>query len=513
MKQKNTNYLRYIKPKNAFLWMALLFIFMGIGNLGANNIQVSNVSLVDQDVQNDYTYIKFDLSWDNSWKSMSTSPGNFDAAWVFVKYRKLNSTVWQHASLYYGSNSANHIVPSNAVIDNYDDIDPNASPAPPSMSKGAFIFHSGDMTQGSVTYTNIKLRWEYGLDGLNDNDSVEVSVTAIEMVYIPGGEHYVGSGGNETAPFHDGGSSYAPIKVHPQDDGMGTIILYFGPNVGEIDFTGRPSASTFVEPYYPYGINAFWMMKYEISQEQYVDFLNKLTPTQAAARFPNKNGLNRHNISFNSSQGEYSTTTPYIACNYLSADDLEAYLDWAALRPMSELEFEKANRGLGTPWTDACAWGTDSIASLPYSISNAGSNNESISNNYTAIKGNVAYANTIPTSINGPLRCGIFASNSANTGRRTSGGSYYGVMELSGNVAEYVVSVLMYAYSRHLHGDGDLTSAGATDISWPAMGTRGGAWNTSALTLRISDRSDMGSNYTSARSSSRGGRGVKNDEY
>ena len=37
-------------------------------------------------------------------------------------------------------------------------------------------------------------------------------------------------------------------------------------------------------------------------------------------------------------------------------------------------------------------------------------------------------------SIDGPLRVGIFAANSLNTGRITAGASYYGIMELSGNL-------------------------------------------------------------------------------
>ena len=52
----------------------------------ANNIQVANVSLENQNWVDQYIYIEFDLSWENTWRTSSV-PGNWDAAWVFVKYQ------------------------------------------------------------------------------------------------------------------------------------------------------------------------------------------------------------------------------------------------------------------------------------------------------------------------------------------------------------------------------------------------------------------------------------------
>ncbi|MCX7649644.1 MAG: hypothetical protein N2050_03695, partial [Flavobacteriales bacterium] len=53
----------------------------------ANNIQVTNVTLVNQNTSsgpnhpNNHTFVRFTLTWDNSWRT-STGPGNWDAAWV-----------------------------------------------------------------------------------------------------------------------------------------------------------------------------------------------------------------------------------------------------------------------------------------------------------------------------------------------------------------------------------------------------------------------------------------------
>ncbi len=70
----------------------------------------------------------------------------------------------------------------------------------------------------------------------------------------------------------------------------------------------------------------------------------------------------------------------WIACDYLSWMDLCAYADWAGLRPMTELELEKACRGGGVSATAGdYPWGsTAAYTSTAYTLSNAGAINESI---------------------------------------------------------------------------------------------------------------------------------------
>ena len=94
---------------------------------------------------------------------------------------------------------------------------------------------------------------------------------------------------------------------------------------------------------FPKGYNAFYVMKYEISQGQYTDFLNFLDPGLAPTYFMNAYGSYRNTISRTGLL--YTCDAPDRACDYLSWSDLAVYLKWAALRPMDELEFEKACRG------------------------------------------------------------------------------------------------------------------------------------------------------------------------
>lgn len=287
------------------------------------------------------------------------------------------------------------------------------------------------------------------------------------------------------------------------------------------------------------------MMKYEISQDQYKDFLNCLTFVQQDTRTAStpadplgtgalsiSNG-NRNGIDIQT-PGTASTTTPAlyannldgdtnfndgddgqtIACNFLSWMDGAAYADWAGLRPMTELEFEKACRGDQIPVAEEFAWGTANIASSAYTLANSGAANEDIASKYstTAGVGNAAYLTT-DGSIDGPLRVGIFAGNAANTSdqRVRSGAGFYGNMELSGNLWERSVTIGNSAgrlFTGTL-GDGLLSTSGnATNGDWPGInagevtgaagsGFRGGGWIINTPDARVSDRINAANTDTS----------------
>ena len=484
-----------MKKRTITLFTALALLLFA-GSVAANNINVSNIRVTGQNTtagENNpanYTLVQFDLSWENSWRT-SSAPNNWDAALVFVKYR-VGSGDWQHAWLNNTGHSSG--TGTSATIDAGLLTPGTAFHATTNPALGVFIYRSADGT-GNFSITGAQLRWNYGANGVADNATVDVKVFAIEMVYVPAGNFYVGSGGTETSAFY-----MYPTTTNPyQITGEGAITvgttdgnLYYPSSTYGGDQSGPIPAN------FPKGYAAFYCQKYEISQQQYVDFLNTLTSAQASTRYPNAT-TNRHAITV--SGGVYSTTNPYVACNFLSWMDGAAYSDWAGLRPMTELEFEKACRGLETPVANEYAWGTATVAGNAYTLENDNATNEGIASNYSTSTGNASYDIT-DGSIDGPLRVGIFAAHADNSGRITAGASYYGIMELSGNLWERAVTV-GNATGRDftgLHGNGALSTNGyANETAWPGLtsgevtgatgsGFRGGHWSSSATYMHVSDR-------------------------
>ena len=460
--------------KQIFMATATALMLLLAGTANANNITVSNVSIAEMNTTSGYVMIQYDISWENSWRT-SSAPNNWDAAWLFVKYR-VGTGDWQHATL--STSGGEHTAPAGSTIDAGSD------------GKGVFMYRSADGT-GTVSWTNAQLRWEYSTDGVADDaQNVEVKILAIEMVYVPEGAFYVGDNKTSTASFFVGGTTN-PYQITSEDaitvaNTAGNLYYTTGLYTG--DGEGPIPAE------FPKGYAAFYCMKYEITQGQYAEFLNLLTSMQAANRYANENGNYRHTIS--GTHPNYSASAPDRACNWLSWADGIAYMDWSGLRPMTELEYEKACRGTQTPVANEYAWGTTTIAGgSAYLLSNFGAANEGIVANYSTTAGNCSYSTT-DGSIDGPLRVGIFAAHANNTGRVTSGASYYGIMEMSGNLWERSVTV-GNATGRNftgVNGDGILDAWGHADMtncpdnSAVGSGFRGGNWHYDSYYCRTSDR-------------------------
>ncbi|MCW3109528.1 MAG: hypothetical protein JWQ09_4034, partial [Segetibacter sp.] len=86
--------------KKFFILTSLLALNISV--VKANNIQVENVSLAGQNTTSHFSMVMFDVSWENSWRT-SSNESNYDGAWVFVKFRKKSSNLWQHGTLNYTS--------------------------------------------------------------------------------------------------------------------------------------------------------------------------------------------------------------------------------------------------------------------------------------------------------------------------------------------------------------------------------------------------------------------------
>ena len=432
----------------------------------ANNMVVTNVVLVNQNRDDKTVEIKFDLKWDNSWRAPCSDPAytNWDAAWVFIKFRVPNSSTWEHAKL--SVQNADHTPAMGSTID---------VGATGADGVGAFIYSAGPYT-GAVNYAGTRLKWNYGANGYSfpTGSSIDLSVAAIEMVYVPQGSFYVGSGGSEDYCFTEGSwrsGVTIPFQITSEDQ-----ILYTNAAGCLWANTNGPSwvakgTSGVVSNAFPKGYNAFYCMKYEVTQGQYTDFLNKLSPVQGSNRWSASASGYRYTVGTNS-VGVFTNAAPDRACNFLSWVDGCAYADWTGLRPMTELEFEKACRGPANPVADEYVWGNTVATKITSEAGVSGSGTETPNPS----TGNCNYN----SSAWGPTRVGIFAT--ATSIRIQAGASYWGIMELGGNVIERPVTVGNAAGRLFTggHGDGTLAESGSADVvGWQiggGIGYRGGSF-------------------------------------
>ena len=464
------------------LVVLLFFQALIVGSV-ANNVQLGTPVL------NASNELVFTISWDNSWHT-SSAPHNWDGVYLFVKYRNCASTnAWSHAQL--NTTASTHSVQSPLLIDPYKLSD----------GKGLIVRRSAPGS-GSISNDTVKLK----LVSPGLGSSYDFQVFAIEMVMIPRGSFYLGDGfstytitnGNSSSPYYV--SSDAAISKS-----ITSGNIYCTTSTSSI-YSNIPLA-------FPVGYDSMYVMKYEISQGQYAAFLNTLSSDQAANR---AYIVNANRINLAGTWPNYSTTFPHRAMGYLSWQDLSAYLDWAALRPMTETEFEKICRGPNYPVAGEYAWGSNTINDC-----------NTISSDGTATEKNTALpaagfgiANYNSDFIAGPMRCG-FAAGLA-TDRLQAGSSYYGVMEMSGNIGELCIGLydntgLAFTPT---NGDGNLTGSPtpgfANTSSWPNLNSgttgialRGGGYSETYGYLRVSDRYIYHDTSSSGRNANRGGRGIR----
>ena len=310
--------------------------------VSANNVSISNGRLVDHDSIAETINIQFDISWKNSWR-ISHTANNWDAAWVFAKYKSVESTEWKHVTL--SDTEADHFPPPGAEIN------------PVTEKTGVFIYKS-DTSPGpvDVNWQGVKLRWDYGEDV--NVSVVDIRLFAIEMVYVPPGNFQVGDGFAGSLNRFINGDIDMPYVVT-----QGQIQI--GQETGNLwDHENSLGNPGLLHPDFPTGYNAYYCMKYEISQGQYAAFLNTLTLNQANNRFPLNIAVGHYRFTIHKEGSEYIADVPDRACNYLSWADGAAYADWAGLRPMSELEYEKTCRGILMPVLREFAWGSTSLRIL-----------------------------------------------------------------------------------------------------------------------------------------------------
>jgi formylglycine-generating enzyme required for sulfatase activity len=489
--------------------------------LSANNLEVSNISIVGT------TAVQFDVSWDNSW----FVPGsNWDAVWVFVKAQDCNgSRNWDHVDL--SNVAASHSVSGGTGL----------TVEASSDGKGVFIRRNslgGGTQSGTVT---VQFATE-----IEDAAATNFRVFGVEMVWVPQGDFRVGDGSTNNTSHSTAslGSSGSTPRAVTSENAVG--MDFFRNDKGGDNFI---SAHNALPAAFPKGWAGFYCMKYEISQQQYVAFLNSLSlahqftrttnnPTAAAGTLAMTNTANQNRNAIvvstpaaNGAPAVYATDLngdgtygdgDEIACNYLSWADLLAYLDWSGLRPMTELEYEKAARGTVFPVLNEYSWGSNAILQATSdAVNGAGTAAESS----TAMGDGLCAHNGGASTSLGPLRVGFAAT--AVPSRAFSGASQWGIMELSGNVWEQTISIGYWNGSTRLpatfiftgaNGDGQLSLlTGDADVAtWPLAVTpgtlvvRGGNWESDAQRAQTSDRRFVNSvAENSNRLRRTGGRGVR----
>lgn len=501
-----------------------IFLVLSNTNACANNLSVSNVTLQNRDPAANTVVVNFNTSWDNSWCNKI----NHDTVWLTVRLYDPTATPSAKTLCTLtasGLNPAGTSFGSSSGLEIYV----------PSEKTGAFLRRSTYAATSSVTSSNVQLRIDYGACGFADNAQVNAEVFGIEMVYIPQGAFYAGDYNTSTASLNQGSADSDPWYISSENAISVTNPASNGYRYVSNSNSGESATgSSFTIPAgFPKGYLPFYCMKHEITEGEWVTFINSLPSAAARANRDLTNGSHknsdsvsyRNTISCSGSPLVCSTTRKDRPVSFLNWMDVSAFLDWAALRPMTELEYEKVSRGPGIPFKGEYVWGTTNLTAAA-TISGSEDGTESIS----TASANANYNNTTFTGGDagqGPLRSGIFATSSST--RESSGASYYGVLDLSGNLKERVVTI-GNATGRNFtgsHGNGALTLTasfeGNADVAgWVesdadptrgvtganGSGLRGGSWEDSNLRLRISDRYEAANPLADAQRTY-GGRGVR----
>ena len=180
------------------------------------------------------------------------------------------------------------------------------------------------------------------------------------------------------------------------------------------------------------------------------------------------------------------------------------------MRPFTEMEYEKACRGANqVPIANEYPWGNTTITAIG-TVTNQGTSTE------TWAAGNCNFQS--PTG-GEKMRSGALATSTSN--RVSSGASYYGIMELGGNLWEWVITgaVVEGQDFTGAHGDGNLDATGTYNtLNWPTtggsgLGMRGGAVSVMSPGFCVTSERYYGSYiYTAKSSSNLGGRGARTGE-
>lgn len=414
----------------------------------ASDVNISNQMLFVEGPRDDRRmYVVLDLEWNNAWNNTL----NHDAVWLFGKFL-LGEDGYRHARL----KSTGHEV-----------LQSERTPGlkfrfeVPEDGAGVFVVPASEY-RGPV-FIKIKLAIDpVPLANVNP-DRGAFRVFALEMVYIPQGGFYAGETDSlaavQYAAFYkpdDNGRHSGPAFIASEDSlRVGLDIAYLPRQT-----VYHGDGAGVVPALFPKGFRAFYIMKYEITQGQYADFLQSLSRGQSQLRsnFGGK-GYYDYRGTISCTGERYTAARPARPCNFLSWDDALAFADWCALRPMTELEYEKACRGGRKPVANEFPWGNADKLRVERQVNADGD----------------------LVLLNGKTELDRYPRN-----LEEFGASAFWVMDLSGSLWERCITIgdSTGRAFRGTHGDGVLSYYGfATNDDWPAgvseqggFGFRGGGF-------------------------------------
>ncbi|MDO8802819.1 MAG: SUMF1/EgtB/PvdO family nonheme iron enzyme [Elusimicrobiota bacterium] len=400
----------------------------------ANHAAITGVNILSV-TSDGLATIGFNIAENNVTTGTSLGNGAYNTAdWVFVKYSTQAGVgdSWNHATLTGGT------VGAGAALTAATD------------KRGVFLNH----TANSAYWTaGVTLTWDAGADGLFDS-TVTVKIFTISMVRIPTGSF----------EYNANSISYGTWNGYGGDF-QATVA-----NAGSLP-TGAPAG-------WPNGYNSFYMGRYEVTQGQYVEYLNTLGSAEAANRNYTGGGVSGQNIvqfSTNPYGSRYYTYTPNNPKAVLPFSHAWPYLSWAGVRPPTEMEFEKAGRDINGdtrrfPWGDTVFLGTNT-----YTPPNEGG---TFPRKYLNFDYN-------GDTVGQVLAAGRYMSGDVYRTPEETGVSPWGIADLSGSLAEYVFNC---SYSSvPSNGNGTVTwpanwaagwnlPPGVSSFGSTANGIRGGAW-------------------------------------
>ena len=394
-------------------------------------LTISDVQL-DRSEEDDVSRmtVRARVQWRNAW----CNDLNHDAVWLVVKYCYQDEDQWRHA----------RIAPAGHRVVRSDHDNVRGKLLLPADRTGFFL-RPVDACRGDVGW-NLQVELDRkSMEKVQPEEEIDVRLFGIEMVAITEGPFFAGDGSRE-APETGGvyvvdgeGGEGGAFYVESED------AIDVGTEPGDLSYRagwqwdagdhGGPIPSG-----YPKGVRPFYVMKHELRQGEYADFLNALSSAATSYRaIHGTRGYAENGGTIRLEEGVYQAEVRERPANYLSWADGCAFADWMALRPMSELEYEKMCRGDRTPIPNEFPWGTA----------------------------------TRPVDSGVPSESDLLKDGQ----RGAFGASHFWVHDLAGGLWEPAVT-FGHAAGRAFegtHGDGRLgDDAGATNHDWPCAEEGGG---------------------------------------